>query len=331
MRLRRPALSAAAAALLALSAQAQTPPPPALPPQTAPAGSVTDDGSTVVDALEITARPLGPAMWRVKRGESEVIIVGGYSPLPHSLDWNKFRLERALDGARGFYEAKASLNPFELAGLVFNQGDFKLGRGHTLDGEIGPARAARLRRVAVIAHSDPGRMQPYKPAVAGVLAYQTFIRTVGWSGEKPGTTMRRLAAAHHVPVRALAKVGVPSLVKALTRADMTAQLSCFDATLDQTEHESAHGLAAAQAWANGRVTELRGQRSTAILDRCVADSGGGRALLTKGIADSVASIDDILAKPGKNIALVNIEFLLPKNGVLDRLKAQGFEITLPQE
>lgn len=323
------ALSLAAAALS---------PPQASPAQTADAGArgpiqlnaqaPPNGESALVEELEVVAQAPGPALWRVTRGESQVVIIGAYTPLPHSLDWNKVRLMRALDGASGFYEAKVSINPVELATLFFDQGAFRLGGGRKLDDVIGSERQARLRRVAAISHADVGRMQPYKPAVAGIFAYQTFLRTVGLSAEKPGTTIRRLADAQHVPKRALAKLGAMSVIRAMQRMDATAQLACFDATLDQTEWESAHAIEAAHAWADGHVTQLRRLHSTAILDHCLG-GGGAKAVLDKGVADSVTSIEDLLAKPGRTVALIDMDFLTLRNGVLDRLKAKGAEISVP--
>jgi hypothetical protein len=306
-------------------ATAQAPPPPS-PPAAQPAPAPQ---SAIVEELEVVARARGPAMWTVTRGDAQVIVVGSYSPLPHSLDWDEGRLDRALTGARALYVPRAALNPLELAGLLFTSGALKNPGGHSLDAVIGPQRAERLRAVALTAHADPKRMQPYKPAVAAILAYQTFIRTVGWSSEKPRTTVERAAHAQHTPVRALAKLGAASLVRRLETMDDPAQLACFDGVLDQIEWESAHGVAAARAWAEGRLEDLRRERSQAILDRCILDNTGPRGVIAKGVVDSAASIDEALRSGGKSVALVPIEFITARDGVLDRLKAAGAQITVP--
>ena len=293
-----------------------------------PAETSDDGTSTVVEALEVIARPLGPAVWTVTKGDAQVTVIGGYSPLPHGLQWNSARIERALRGSAGFYEAKAGLNPLEVAALFFNPGGFKL-QGRTLDQVIGPVRRERLARIAAIAKADPARMQTYKPAVAGLFAYQTFLRAAGLSAEKPGTTLRRLASQAGAPQRALARISGASLIRSLQRMDDPAQLACFDATLDQIEWESGHAVAAAGAWSEGRLSTLRAETSHAILNRCLAEGAAPRAVLDKAIADSAASIDDLLSKPGKSVAVLDLTLLLPRNGVLDRLKAKGATIAVP--
>ncbi|CAN5299312.1 TraB/GumN family protein [soil metagenome] len=294
-----------------------------------PAAPSDDGQSNVVETLEVIARPQGPALWVVTKGAAQVTVIGGYAPLPHSLDWNSVRVDRALQGADGFYEAKPSINPLELAAIFFNPGAFQLGGGRKLDQVIGPVRRKRLGRIAAIAHADTGRMQPYKPAVAGLFAYQTFLRAAGLSPEKPGTTIRRLAKTHTVPERTLAKIGAASMIRSIQRMDEAAQLACFDGALDQIEWESGHAVAAAKAWSEGRLSALRAESSHAILNRCLTEGGAPRAILEKAIADSTASLEDLLKKPGKSVALIDLTVLLPRNGVLDRLKAGGATINLP--
>ncbi len=316
-----------AIACLGLPSYAQTP-----RPQAPPAPLAVDDGqSTVVEALEVVARPQGPALWVVTRGESQVTVIGGYGPLPHGLEWNTVRVERALTGADGFYLAKPSINPLELAAIFFNPGAFKLEGGRTLNDVIGPVRKERLGRIAAIAKADTGRMQPYKPAIAGLFAYQTFLRAAGLSPEKPGTTLGRLARTHNVPERSLAKIGAASLIRSIQRMDEPAQLVCFDAAMDQIEWDSGHAVNAARAWSEGHLSELRSLTSHAIFDRCLTEGGAPRAVLEKATVDSVASLEDLLAKPGRNVALIDLTVLLPRNGVLDRLKAAGATVTVPPQ
>src|SRR5689334_1733469 len=67
-----------------------------------PVARAQDDPSLspLVEALEVIAKPPGPALWRVSRGDSEVVIVGTVSPIAHQQAWDSRRVERALTGAR---------------------------------------------------------------------------------------------------------------------------------------------------------------------------------------------------------------------------------------
>ena len=41
------------------------------------------------------------------------------------------------------------------------------------------------------------------------------------------------------------------------------------------------------------------------------------------------AINDALSRPGKTVALIDLQYLDQRNGVLDRLKTKGAEITVP--
>jgi hypothetical protein len=56
---------------------------------------------------------------------------------------------------------------------------------------------------------------------------------------------------------------------------------------------------------------------------------GGPALLGQQVSQSADALTEALNRPGVTVAVVDLAFLLPANGVLDRLKASGATITSP--
>jgi hypothetical protein len=77
--------SALAAVCMAL---AWSPAAPAQAPATTPAPAAAptpenEGDSVVVSELTVHAPLLGPALWKVTQGDSEVYILGGTTPLPH--------------------------------------------------------------------------------------------------------------------------------------------------------------------------------------------------------------------------------------------------------
>jgi hypothetical protein len=65
--------------------------------------------------------------------------------------------------------------------------------------------------------------------------------------------------------------------------------------------------------------------------RCLLRAPGGPALLEKGVAQTTEAMTDARKRPGVTVAVVDLGFLLPANGVLDRLKAGGASISSPLE
>jgi hypothetical protein len=66
-------------------------------------------------------------------------------------------------------------------------------------------------------------------------------------------------------------------------------------------------------------------------ERCLATISGGRTYDEKTKADEAAAIAAALKRPGHAIALVPLRPLLAQNGVLERLRAQGFTVKTPGE
>jgi len=66
-------------------------------------------------------------------------------------------------------------------------------------------------------------------------------------------------------------------------------------------------------------------------ERCLAVITGGRTYDERTKADEAAAIAAALRTPGHAIALVPLRPLLAQNGVLERLKAQGFTVKTPGE
>ena len=66
-------------------------------------------------------------------------------------------------------------------------------------------------------------------------------------------------------------------------------------------------------------------------ERCLAVISGGRTYDERTKADTAAAIAGALKVPGHAIVLVSLRPLLAQNGVLERLRAQGFTVKTPGE
>lgn len=307
--------------LLSLALLAQAPPPPA------PEAGAQDAGSTVVAELEVVGRPPGPALWRARRGDSQVVILGAVSPLPHSLEWDQARVGRALDGARVLLTppvARAGL--IDLPGLAIKAVRARTGR--PLAEQTPPAVYARVREAAAAANLAPQKLDGWRPVAAAVLLENAFVKNAGLSTAKPASTVARLAKARGVPVRPMAKLKAMPLLDALVRLDGPHGVQCLDGAAADVRWQAAHAVPAAHAWAEGRVTEARAHDRPRNLDTCLEGSAV-RAMIDRGVADGLAAVEAELSRPGKAVVVVDLSYLATANGLLDRLRARGAEITTP--
>lgn len=309
---------------------AQTAPSP--PPPTAPAAPPDPGESAVIQELEVIGHFPGPRMWRVNKGGGEVVILGGLSPLPHSLEWNTLRVEKALDGAReALLPPTGRVGALDALYIIFHAGDLRLPAGETLEGKLGPEAFKRFEAQRARAKTPLKRYETLKPAVAVGLLNADVVKAIGYSSAKPGSSVKMLADRRHVRTRSEGGLPVPQAFRALVRLSDAESRVCVSAVLDELDGLEGHGRALADAWANGDLAAVRSQYIESGVDRCLAGSPGLSALREKLTRDAVGSIDRALGQGGKTLAVVDLKLLLQPNGVLDRLKAEGAEITVPKE
>lgn len=323
----RPAAPALGLILAVLAAS----PLPAAQPPAPPAAGQLEDGSTLVAELEVVARPQGPAMWRVRRGGSEVVILGSVSPLPQSLSWDQGRVKRALAGARQLLLT----TPEAVVGIMDAPGAalqlVRLRALTPLPRRTPPALYARVVSAARVAQIDPAKLSGWRPAPAGGYLIGAFQHAAGLSMAKPGSTVARLAGAAHVPVREVTRVSGMPLLATVVRMDEAQQLRCLAAAVDEVDWEAGHAVPLAQAWAVGRLDRARAERTRVLWSSCLEDLPSLRALDERGIAQTYTAIEAALNQPGRTVAVVDLRYLDTKNGLLDRLRAAGAQVDLPPE
>jgi uncharacterized protein YbaP (TraB family) len=327
--------AAAAAAVLGLcgSAHAQAAPPPASPWANGPppwAAAGPQEVGTVVRELDVVKRLPGPALWRVTRGDSEVMILGSLKPLPHLLVWDTTRIANALDGATALLvppEPKFSV--LDSVSLFFNRGLFEM-RGETLSQALPPQERARYEHVLALIHAKPDKYEHLKPAVAGGMLIGDWRRAAGLSEAKPISTVEKLAEADHVPIRHIGDFDPAPFARTLAQMSPSANLACFDAAMDDIDRESARAPANAKAWANADLKAIGQSYTISVFDRCLMQSPSFQGLLERGMTQGMQAIEEALQRPGKTVAIVDLNFLLRPGGILDRLKAKGDAIAVPK-
>ena len=326
-------------AAFALATSAHALPPKQPPAPWAPTGpspwdgapaKATTSGGVTVGTIDVVKRLPGPALWKVTKGDAQVIILGAATPLPHLLQWDTLRLEHALDGADALYlQPRPSLSPLELVKLAVDRAPLQLAHGQTLQTVLPPAEKARYLRLLASIHGKPQTYDAWKPAVAGLLLISDWRRAAGLSEGKPGTTVTHLAEDAHVPVRYVGDFRLDPYVATAAKLSVADNIACFDAAMNDVDQESAHVPAMAAAWAKADLKTVGATYKASLLTGCLQRIPSVSALLDRGTDEGVQTIEAALVKPGKSVAVIDLNFLLRPNGVLDRLKAQGAEISIP--
>jgi hypothetical protein len=310
---------------LVLPASAQTPPPQTveLLPQ--------DPGSAVVEELLVVARPPGPALWLVEKGGAKLYVVGSAPPLPHQLKWDSPRLNRAMDEASlVLVPPEASVGPLQITKFFLTGGGgVRQPFGKKLENRLPPDLLARFVSARERAERTAVPYKDWKPAVAGFIVLSDFRQAAGLSEAKPVSTIERMAKAKGVKVKAMSQYRLGPILSSAGKLSDEANLACLRDALSELEFEGSHPATIGTDWANGDLASVRARYSASAAQRCVMRAPGGPGLLAQQIGQSADALNEALNRPGVTIAVVDLAFLLPANGVLDRLKASGATITSP--
>jgi hypothetical protein len=320
-------IGGAALTLTAGAAWAQTPQTPPIPTiELAPQAP----GSAVVEELEVVARPPGPALWLVEKGGAKLYVLGSAPPLPHQLKWDSPRLNRAMgEASLVLVPPEASVGPLQIAKFLLTGGGVRQPMGKTLESRLPPDLLARFVSARQQAKRSAGPYKNWKPAVAGFILLSDFRQAAGLSEAKPVSTIERMAKAKGVKVKAMSQYRLGPILSSAGKLSDDANLACLNDALTELEYDAAHSADIGTDWAHGDLASVRARYSASAIQRCVMRTPGGPALLAQQIGQSANALNAALNRPGVTIAVVDLAFLLPTNGVLDRLKASGATITSP--
>ena len=316
---------------LALSGPAPTqiasPTPVDLGPAPAP------DESAVVAELTIMAKPPGPAVWLVEKDGAKLYILGSAPPLPHQLKWNSPRLNKALDRASlVLVPPEAAVGVTQVAGFILKfGGGLRQPLGKALEDQLPPDLKARFVESRTQARKGAGEYRNWKPAVAGFLLLSDFRQAAGLSEAKPVSTIERMAKARKLKVKAVGQYPMSAVTAIAGKLSPEDQLYCLRVALDEVAYDGAHSTTIGRDWAEGDLASVRARYRASAAQRCLTRVPGGAALLEKGLAQTTDAMTEALKRPGVTVAVVDLGFLLPADGVLDRLKARGATITSPIE
>lgn len=271
----------------------------------------------------------GPAMWRVTKGDSQIIILGILPVFPKKQAWSTKRVENALRGANGLITPPASNTGVGDMWLMMSKKG--LPNRRTLKEDLPPALYARYETTAKRAGIPIKDFARDKPVWAGARLRREVLQKYGLSDDATTSAVKRLAGAAGVPVRAAGRYDMGPLFKTVNAMDNAASQACLTYTLDDIDFDLNRAPIAAKAWAVGDISTVRANYQGSALMKCLSGSSGASAMLDRSVSDSVRAITTAASKPGKTVAVLPLALLLRKGGVLERLRTAGYSVSSPKE
>jgi uncharacterized protein YbaP (TraB family) len=308
-------IAALISATLAAPSLAQQPPP------------APEDEGTVVAELVVSSLQSGPAWWKVKKGDSVVYVLGApMAMLPKDFKWDQTWLDRRLDGAKALIlPSQASIGLGDLFGLFRLRNELK--GDEPLERTLPEPTRSRFVAARTRLDKDAGRYAKWTPVRAGGMLMSDYAAANRFEGSRSVSgQVRKWASRHKVPLQRETYKGMPLLKSAVSQmGDDEKALACLNGYLDGVEQDPARYRAAAEGWAKGDVrTAIDVIRGPDICNALFIDS-----YVQNSMRDEVNAISAALETPGKAVALVPLRNMVVKDGVLEQLRARGYEVIDP--
>jgi uncharacterized protein YbaP (TraB family) len=309
-------IAASAAARLAGAEGAEQPPP-------------------ALDEIVVTAERAGPGMWHVHRDAANVWILGSISPLPRDITWRSKQVESVLESTSQVLVQK----PIEISiprilwMLIADRKVLMVGGGKRLKDVLPPELHARFAAQRSKVTDDQDKWERYRPIIAAAFLQQAAFHQVNLSMRLDlGAALRNLGKKHGVRVEEIKVAGVSDMLEALKTMPPATERICVEASLSTVESGLPRLVDRAQAWASGNVERLESTPELKEVDACrnALDAGKGAFDVIGRIRQTwLDNIEKYLHSAGTTIAVVNLDLLLERGGLLDQLRAKGYEIDAP--
>ncbi len=289
-----------------------------------------------LDEIVVTGERAGPGMWHVRHGDADVWLLGALAPLPRGITWRSRQVERVLATSSEVLVQK----PFEISiprvlWILLTERSVVLEtHGKRLKDALPPDLYQRFAALRLEYSDDPGKWEHYRPIIAVAFLQQAAFRQVGLSMRMDlGAAVRVLAKNAHVRVEEVKMAAVGDMLDALKTMPPATENLCVDASLVTMETALPRLTARAQAWADGNLERLQSLPVPKEVDSCrdaLEGGGGARDVIALMRRSWLGAIEKTLQGPGTSIAVVNLDLLIEPGGLLDELRAAGYEVHAPE-
>ena len=294
--------------------------------QTAPTPTPTKPWSDITEVV-VRAHAPGPAMWKLTLGNSTVWVMGTLHVSPKTVNWDATRFQRILNGAH------VLILPRVINDDPVSEQDMELPGSKQLSDVVSPTTYARFQAVLRQENFDglPTGLT-YGPAWAGAWLIVKVYEAHGITTHIVPPEVATYAAQSGVPIKYVDRHTNGLQVRQYSRIDATTGEACLNDYLDSIDHDVVTTDDMGKAWAEGDVPSILAHHREPAWVTCFLSQPKFGDLYEKyAVDDMVKAVDSALKTPGKSVAVMPLSDLLRRDGILDRLRAEGVTITAPVE
>jgi uncharacterized protein YbaP (TraB family) len=312
-------------------AQALEPPHAEIAPEERPAE---------IEEVTIVGEAAGPGLWKVRNGDNTLYLLGTLSPLPKKMAWRSREVENVLSRAKQVIPARsdvdANIGPIKAVQLYMQYRSLRGNEDKQSLEDVLPADVFQRFETLRLKYAPLERdMLKRRPLIAAGELWREALSRAGLTGRNDvSRQVEKLAKSRKVPIvmptividdpkGTLAEVG---------KIPRDAELACIRSTLSRMESDLDAARRKAEAWAVGDIDALRSPNASEQREACWSalqqspKIAGIRQQFEDGwfrlAVEAIESHDVALA-------VVPIDELFGRNGVIARMKARGYSVDEP--
>jgi uncharacterized protein YbaP (TraB family) len=198
-----------------------------------------------------------------------------------------------------------------------------------LRGSLPPDLRARYEGWLQKLGKDADTDDSYLAALAALDLESEFHKHEALDGKDADARVSRIADDKGVKTKPLATYEAMPILKEIGGLSSDQERACMKDGLDDLDTEAVHAAAAARAWSTGDVAGMKAHYSEIKLYSCFEQTESFAQDRVRVVSDAANAVHESVTKPGKSLIVVGMGYLLRKDGLLDRLAAQGFKIEGP--
>lgn len=293
-----------------------------------------------IEEVTIFGELAGPGLWRVRNGDNTLYLLGTLSPLPKKLEWRSREVENVLARAQRLIPARgdisADVGPIKAVRLFMQYRKLRDNADdQRLDAVLPPALFERFETLRKkYAPRERSLLERRPVLAAGELWREALDRSGLTARNDINRAVEKLAKSRKVPLdRPKLRIEDPQgLLTEVGRIPLDAEIACMSATLSRLESDLAVARTRAEAWSVGDVDALRSPSSAEQQEVCwsaLQQSPKIAALRSQFDEGWFALALDSLERLPVTLAVVPIDELYKRNGVLERMRARGFLVEEP--
>jgi uncharacterized protein YbaP (TraB family) len=288
----------------------------------------------------VTGEHEGPRLWKVRKGDHVLWILGTMTPLPKKMIWQSDAVEAVLQQSQEVVPSWPAFgigaNPFTALRVWIEWRSIqKIPDRMDLREVLSPELYARFSALKARYAPKDSKLDELRPAFAaerlldealdatGLTVHNEVQQAVLKLARKQGVKIHQDKLRVEHPVDVLKDVG---------KTPLQGEIACLEAVVGRLETDLGPMQARARAWALGDVDELRRlnhpEDRTACIE-AVSSSTRVRDLIAQAQDDWFLSVEDALARNRSTLAVQSMDRLLGENGSLAKLRKEGYEVEGP--